>query len=135
VLWRRELARPFTYNIDKCVDILEQNSEIGAICSGENLINYDMHENYLMQAFYKKYNIDNCHMDYKFVGGTIFMMKKMCLDHFFKNYNISIEREFYLLEEKYYEHYMHSDVTYAHCWERIISGFVVNSCDKIIFGM
>lgn len=135
VLWRRELARPFSTNIDKCIIILENNVEIGAICSGEFLMTNDMDENYYMKAFYKFYKINAENIDYKFVGGTMFMMKKTCLDDFFGKYNISIEREFKLLEENYGDHFMHSEITYAHCWERIISGLVVHSCDKIIFGM
>lgn len=153
VLWRRELARPFTTNIDKCIVLLDNNQEIGAICSGDFLLNNDMDNNYLMKAFYKYYEFDFSCMsstntdsivnnktnadtkNFKFVGGTIFMMKKNCLDDFFKKYKINLEREYELLDDNYGEHYLHSEITYSHCWERIISGLVVYSMNKIIFGM
>jgi hypothetical protein len=135
-IWRQELMTPFKNNLDICCKLLLDNENIGVVCSGEFIINFDFIDNDLFLEFCKNKKIDSTlYSDSNFVGGTIFMIKSNLLLDFFKMYNISINTEKEYFNIDYSLHYKHSEILYVHLWERILSGIIPSSFNKIIFGI
>lgn len=135
-LWREELERPVLEDFDVSFGIMQTSAEIGCIHSGLWALKNDISGHPLFDSFFARRGLDPDHYsDFRFVGGTIFMMRKSLMDKFFEDFKISFDGEAPWFDSDYYLHVDHDVVLYAHVWERLVSGLPLLITGQTHFGL
>ena len=135
--WRKELMEPICGSInkvDECINLLKQK-DIGMVGSKHWLINAKIHRNALMsnhniiQDYINRFKFKNLTPeDCEFIGGTMFWVKGLIWEEFFKKINISKEYKKFC-PGKFTDH---NNPTHTHSMERFFSLIVKNNNMKII---
>lgn len=123
VVWRNELIDPLlssSKNILYYLNRMQNDKNIGMICSNKWLLNMDTLNNYILFNLLKKYKIAY-NSECKFVGGTIFWIKWDILSSFFTVNKID---ELYSMLEKGYSE--NKRPTVVHSIERLFGIIIVN---------
>jgi lipopolysaccharide biosynthesis protein len=127
--WRKKLFRVVEpANIVRITELFEKNKKIGIIAAAEFVANeynkrndnFECSNNQLLKRLIAAYNFN--HIDYDFVGGTMFWVRGDIINTFFKKYNAlkiraTLEKGNVLDNE---------NGTYTHSWERMLSWIAGN---------
>lgn len=127
--WRKKLFRIINpYAIDKIISIFEEQEKVGMVSSSEFIINeynhkshsFESNNNHILKNLLQHYALSP--VSYDFVGGTMFWVRAVIINDFFRKYNPLGIRS--TLETG--NVLDHDKGTVTHAWERMLSWIVLD---------
>lgn len=134
-LWRKDLEYPIFRQLDTALQVLASSRQLGCVASGNWILDNDLHANDQLLDFLKRTGLEPAHAGCKFVGGSVFLIRKNILDVFFEKTNADATSEKPYFSGGYHNLTDHRHIDYAHVWERILSGVSTSLCGSEIFGL